>query len=261
MKTGAKIRFIPPALAAAGLGFLAGRASAPPPTRELPHRIGAPLIGIASKTGGEYVRSIRDAGGVPVILPDTGGDTGRVPDYLALLDGLVLPGGADIPPGEYGEDAHASVEPLDRDRFLFEKELAKAWIGKTDKPLLGICLGSQWINVASGGSLVQDIPTERNANHRNTRHPVEITPGSRLSLILGQSRIEVNSFHHQSSDAIGKNLRAVAKAPDGVIEAVETTDPRRFLIGVQWHPERMAPDDAAQTKLLKAFVEAAARQH
>ena len=94
-------------------------------------------------------------------------------------------------------------------------------------------------------------------NHRDTTHPVEIAPDSRLGGIFGQSDIEVNSLHHQAVRNVGKNLRVVAKAPDGIIEATETTDPDRFLIGVQWHPEKLMPDDEVQAKLLKAFVEAA----
>jgi len=238
-------------------GFFLGRLpSAPEPAA--PGKKRAPLIGIASLTSENYVRAIRESGGIPVVLPNTGGNTDRVPEYLELLDGLLMPGGADIPPSEYGEEPHETVELLDDDRFHFEKALIHSWIQETDKPLLGICLGSQWINVATGGSLVQDIPSELNSNHRDTTHPVAIEPDSRLARILGSTSVEVNSLHHQAADRIGNGLRAVAKAPDGVVEATETTDPDRFLIGVQWHPEKMMPDNPVQAKLLKAFVEAAA---
>lgn len=248
-------------LTAGGGGFLAGRggtAAPPAGSAPAPARRDAPLIGIASVANDACVRAIREAGGIPVVLPDTGGDTGQIEDYLARLDGLLLPGGADIPPAEYGEEPHASVQPLEEDRFRFEKALSRAWIERTDKPLLGICLGSQWLNVASGGSLVQDLPAERHTNHRNTTHPVTLEADSRLARILGATVVEANSFHHQASDTIGRGLRAVARSPDGIVEAIETTDARRFLIGVQWHPEKMAPGDAAQAKLLKAFVAAAA---
>ncbi len=218
-----------------------------------------PLIGIASLTSENYVRAVRESGGIPVVLPNTGGNAARVPEYLELLDGLLMPGGADIPPSEYAEEPHETVELLDEDRYQFEKALIKAWIEETDKPLLGICLGSQWINVAVGGSLVQDIPSEVGTVHRDTSHPIAIEADSLLSRILGTTGLEVNSFHHQAAKRIGNGLRAVAKAPDGVIEATETTDPDRFLIGVQWHPEKMMPDDPVQAKLLKAFVEASER--
>ncbi len=243
------------AIVTAGVGFLVGRSTA---VSEAPAAKRAPLIGIASLTGEAYVRAVRESGGIPVVLPNTGGNASRVPEYLDLLDGLLMPGGADIPPSEYGEEPHETVELLDDDRFQFEKVLIREWIEKTDKPLLGICLGSQWINVATGGTLIQDIPSERDVNHRDTEHPVTLEPGSRLARILGSEEVTVNSFHHQAADDIGKGLRAVARSPEGIVEATETTDPDRFLIGVQWHPEKMMPEDGTQAKLLKAFVEAAA---
>ncbi|MDC0314592.1 gamma-glutamyl-gamma-aminobutyrate hydrolase family protein, partial [bacterium] len=174
--------------------------------------------------------------------------------------GLLMPGGADIPPSEYGEEPHETVKILADDRFLFEKALSKAWIEKTDKPMLGICLGSQWINVASGGSLVQDIPTTFGVNHRDVTHGVTLEADSRLSKIFdGDTEFEVNSLHHQAVKDIGNNLRVVAKSPEGVVEATETTDPNRFLIGVQWHPEKLFADDERQRKLIKAFVDAAVK--
>lgn len=217
----------------------------------------APLIGIASLSSTAYVRAVRDSGGIPIVLPNTDGSTEKVAAYLELLDGLLMPGGADIPPSEYGEETHETVKLLDDDRFLFEKAISKAWIEQTDKPLLGICLGSQWVNVASGGSLVQDIPSALGGNHRDVNHEVILEPDSRLSQIFGESTFEVNSFHHQAVKDIGNGLRIVARSPDGVIEATESTDPNRFLIGVQWHPEKLMPEDQRQAKLLKAFIEAA----
>ncbi|MCA9136464.1 MAG: gamma-glutamyl-gamma-aminobutyrate hydrolase family protein, partial [Planctomycetales bacterium] len=162
------------------------------------------------------------------------------------------------PPAEYGEEPHETVQLLDDDRFQFERVLCKAWIEKTDKPLLGICLGSQWINVASGGTLIQDIPSAIGGNHRGVTHPIQIQPDSRLAEILGAVDVEVNSSHHQAVKDLGRRLRITACSPDGVVEATESTDPDRFLIGVQWHPERMIPDDPCQSKLLKAFVDASA---
>lgn len=217
----------------------------------------APLIGIASLTSDSYVRAVRESGGIPIILPNTDGSTEKVAAYLELLDGLLMPGGADIPPSEYGEETHETVKLLDDDRFLFEKAISKAWIEQTDKPLLGICLGSQWVNVASGGTLVQDIPSALGVNHRDVNHEVILEPDSRLSQIFGDTTFEVNSLHHQAVKDIGNGLRIVARCPDGVIEATESTDPNRFLIGVQWHPEKLMPADKRQAKLLKAFVEAA----
>lgn len=247
------------ALAAGALGFFAGRDRPVPAIDCELNGARAPLIGIASVNGEAYVRAVHAAGGIPVILPDHEDDPAAIANYLARLDGLLMPGGADIPPAEYGEEPHPTVEVLDEHRFRFEKALGKAWIEQTDKPLLGICLGSQWISVLHGGSLVQDIPSEIGGNHRGIKHPVVLEPGSRLQQIFGEAEIEVNSWHHQAVDVsdLGRNLRVAARGADGVIEATETTDPRRFLIGVQWHPEKMLPGDVRQAKLLTAFVEAA----
>ncbi|QDT63592.1 gamma-glutamyl-gamma-aminobutyrate hydrolase family protein [Calycomorphotria hydatis] len=215
-----------------------------------------PIIGIASLTSDNYVRAIRQCGGVPVVLPNTDGSDESIQEYLELLDGLVMPGGADIPPAEYGEDPHPTTSVLSNDRYKFEKEMIKAWIEQTDKPLLGICLGGQWVNVAHGGSLIQDLPSETSGHLRGIFHKVELDPDSRLCKIFGETEFEVNSYHHQAVRNVGEGLRAVAKSPDGVIEATETTDPNRFLIGVQWHPEKMMPENKLQARLIKAFIDA-----
>ena len=246
--------------AACWIGCLAGQSSpkdhpAAAPVESLSRK---PLIGIASLTDSNYVRAVRDSGAVPVILPNTGGSTAMIDEYLTKLDGLLLPGGADIPPSEWNEEPHATTKVLDDDRYHFEKALVSAWIKRTKKPLLGICLGSQWINVAHGGSLVQDIPSEFNTNHRGTTHPVTLEADSKLAGILGETTFEVNSFHHQAVRRLGAGLRIVARSPEGIVEATETTDPSRFLIGVQWHPEKMFLADPRQQKLFKAFIDAAA---
>lgn len=245
------------------LGWLGGRSSfADQPaaqTRESSPR--KPLIGIASLTDGNYVRAIRESGAIPVILPNTGGNTAMIDAYLEMLDGLLMPGGPDIPPSEWNEEPHPTTKVLDEERYQFEKALISAWIKRTKKPLLGICLGSQWINVAHGGSLVQDIPSEFGVVHRDTTHPVTLEADSRLARIFGETKFEVNSLHHQAVRKLGAGLRIVAKSPDGIVEATETTDPNRFLIGVQWHPEKMLPKDSRQQKLFKAFIDAAAKNH
>ena len=232
------------------IGLQHSFADQPPGTRK-------PLIGIASLTDANYVRAIRESGAIPVVLPNTDGSPAAIDDYLEKLDGLLMPGGPDIPPSEWNEEPHPTVKLLDDDRFRFEKALVSAWIKRTKKPLLGICLGSQWINVAHGGSLVQDIPSEFNVNHRDTRHQVTLEADSKLAAIFGETNFEVNSFHHQAVRNLGTGLRIVAKSPEGIVEATESTDPQRFLIGVQWHPEKMFEAEARQRKLFTAFVDAA----
>ena len=244
-------------IASVWIGYLIGQNSRHEVSSNLEPKSEAPIIGIASLTSDTYVQAIKDAGGIPIVLPNGGGSSDKIDAYLEILDGLVMPGGADIPPSEWGEEPHPTTKLLAQDRYLFEKALISSWIEKTDKPLLGICLGSQWINVAHGGSLVQDIPSEFGVNHRNITHQVSLEPDSRLSKIFGQTEIEVNSIHHQAVNRIGDGLRVVAICPDGVIEATETTDPNRFLIGVQWHPEKLVPENKLQANLIKAFVQAA----
>ena len=250
-------------LVAAFLGFFLGKStsdtSASSPQSEATPTLKAPLIGIASLTSDTYVLAIKEAGGIPIILPNGDGFPDKIAEYLEFLDGLVMPGGADIPPSEWGEEPHPTTKILDEDRYLFEKALISAWIKNTDKPLLGICLGSQWINVAQGGTLVQDIPSKFGISHRVPTHQVTLEPDSRLSKIFGTTELEVNSLHHQAVGRLGEGLRLVAKCPDGVIEATETTNPDRFLIGVQWHPEKMAPTNRLQAKLIKAFVDASSK--
>ena len=247
-------------IAAICIGFFVGQNTKINPNRVSPstaeEKFDAPLIGIASLTNDTYVQAVKKAGGVPIVLPNGDGSSDKIAEYLELLDGLIMPGGADIPPSEWGEEPHPTTRILEDNRYLFEKALITAWIKKTDKPLLGICLGSQWINVVHGGSLIQDIPSKFGVNHWEVTHQVTLESNSRLSKIFGETELVVNSLHHQAVGRLGEGLRLVAKSPNGIIEATETIDPDRFLIGVQWHPERMAPTDPLQAKLLKAFVQA-----
>ncbi|MCX6855733.1 MAG: gamma-glutamyl-gamma-aminobutyrate hydrolase family protein [Verrucomicrobia bacterium] len=161
-----------------------------------------PRIGIASLNSETYAAAIRAAGGTPIVLPNGDGSVEKIDAYLRDLDGLLMPGGADIPPSEWGEELHPTTKLLSNERYLFEKALITRWIKETKKPLLGICLGSQWINVAHGGSLIQDIPSELKVVHKDVddpvTHPVTLEPGSRLRAIYGEDTFVVNSLHHQS---------------------------------------------------------------
>ena len=244
------------------IGFFVGQQkNDPPPTihAPTPESTGGerPLIGIASLDDPNYIRAVREHGGIPVVLPNTDGSIDRIDDYLEELDGLLMPGGLDIPPSEYGEEPHPTVSVLSDERYQFEKHLIKKWIEESDKPLLGICLGSQWMNVASGGTLIQDIPSEKGGNHRGVMHQITIETDSRLGRIFDSKGFEVNSNHHQAVGTLGKGLRIVATSPDGIVEATEATEEGRFLVGVQWHPERLIQTDPNQAKLFRAFVEAA----
>jgi putative glutamine amidotransferase len=214
-----------------------------------------PLIGItadfemsASDTVGRvttqmsYVNAVLESGGTPVVLPPVR-SADAVNDYLERLDGLVLVGGQDVWPSFYGEKPHPSVDTLSEKRFKFESKLIWAWLDKTDKPILGICLGCQFTNVVCGGTLIQDIPSEviGALPHRGAEHSVTIHKKSRLYKILGLEKVTVNSYHHQAVDRAGDKLVVVARADDGIIEALELSG-ERFAVFVQWHPERLAEE-------------------
>jgi putative glutamine amidotransferase len=190
-----------------------------------------------------------------VVLPSADSDT-VIQRYVGILDGLVLVGGADIPPSAYGEEPHETVDLMAPERYEFERKLIAAWLA-SDKPILGICLGMQFTNVVSGGRLIQDIPSEvgPEVNHR-TYHQVRIAPGSSLATLLRVSQARVLSYHHQAVDVVGENLKVIAWSDDDVNEAMERVD-GGFGLFVQWHPE--AGDDRAQRDAIYgALVRAAA---
>ncbi len=215
-----------------------------------------PLIGITSvykvdKENGwpstsvsfAFVKAVAENGGVPVVLPTISGEE-ILRRYVEELDGLVLVGGADIPPSAYGQKPHETVKVLPSQRYNFESKLISLWLS-SDKPLLGVCLGMQFTNVVSGGTLIQDIPSQVGTEvvHRGDKayHWVKIEQDSFLAKILGTNRAFVYSNHHQAVKDVGKGLRIVARSDDGVIEALERID-GEFGLFVQWHPEGM--DDA-----------------
>ena len=214
-----------------------------------------PIIGITSvykveKDGGastsvsfSYVRAVAENGGVPVVLP-TIDDERIIERYVRELDGLVLVGGDDIPPGAYGEQPHETVKVIPQQRYDFERRLIAQWLD-SGKPLLGVCLGMQFTNVAAGGTLIQDIPSQvgKQVNHKGY-HGVRIEPGSFLAEILAAESAEVLSNHHQAVKDIGKDLKVVAHSEDGVIEAMERTR-GGFGLFVQCHPESMSMKDTA----------------
>ena len=229
----------------------------------------APIIGITSvykvnekgiahtQVNFNYAEAVAENGGIAVILPTIDSEW-ILQRYIKELDGLVLIGGADIPPSAYGEQPHETVKPLPPQRYDFERKLIAKWLaGK--KPLLGVCLGMQFTNVVAGGSLIQDIPSEigTKINHR-AYHKVQIEPDSSLSNILGTDEARVFSNHHQAVRNVGKGLKVIAHSADGVIEALERID-GTFGLFVQWHPEAMDDmqhRDAIYGTLVRASVKA-----
>jgi putative glutamine amidotransferase len=212
----------------------------------------------------QYERAVELAGGQPVAIP-LGGKAADIKALIAGCDAVLLPGSrADVDPAKYRaardpKTADADVRRDDVDEILLHDAYAQR------KPVLGICYGLQILNVHRAGSLVQHI--ESPVNHEAGRkvavaHDVVVDAGSLLHGIVRESgasaaRVPVNSSHHQSADAIGEGLRVSARCPeDGIIEAIEGTDPDHFVLAVQWHPERSVDEDAPSREIFRALVRA-----
>ncbi|MBI3605064.1 MAG: gamma-glutamyl-gamma-aminobutyrate hydrolase family protein [Nitrospirae bacterium] len=210
-----------------------------------------------------YLNAIWAMGGIPLVLPAT--DMKKAADLLLdRIDGLLLTGsGPDIPPSLYHEKQKYRFSLMDPLRIHFETALCRLAI-KRQKPLLGICGGTQVLNVVLKGSLYQDIPSQIHTGTRHRQkekasqpsHWVNIMEDSHLYRILGKTKIRVNSSHHQAVKKPGKPLKISAVSPDGVIEGIELPD-HPFAIGVQWHPESLYQNNLHAKKIIRAFIKAA----
>lgn len=210
----------------------------------------------------ELVRAILAAGGRPYLLPSAL-PLDSIPEVLSEFDGLFISGGGDIHPEYFGGKMHPSVDGIDRERDEFELALCRQAV-EMNKAVLGICRGQQVLNVAMGGNLVVDIPSElpKAGQHRwwpnyqrnRLSHSVQLEENSRLAEIMGGNEFLVNSLHHQSVKELGEGLTVTAKATDGVIEALEMPG-KHFVVSVQWHPEWLQ-DYEPMRRIFKAFVEA-----
>jgi putative glutamine amidotransferase len=220
-----------------------------------------PRIGITScSKNADYEASVRRAGGEPVILDWSVPMSGA--EALASVDGVLMTGGPDINPTEYGEEREPGVVSIaDQARDRFELELAREAL-KKDTPVLAICRGMQVLNVAAGGSLVQDIPSSvRTSVAHDVKdpkdaiaHTVRIAPGSRVAELLAATEARVNSRHHQAVKRVGEGLEVTATAPDGIAEALERPD-ARFCVAVEWHPENFG-ETGEFLPLFEGLVEA-----
>jgi len=211
-----------------------------------------------------YVRAVQAAGGLPVVMPPVL-DADELRELFARLDGLLLSGGGDIDPALFGQPRHRLTHDVSDERDQMELALAR-WSLAEDKPVLAICRGIQVMNVAAGGTLIQDIPSQIPGAlvHRYSddtprdyvAHTVRVNERTRLAAILGATKVATNSWHHQSCDAPGQGLVYTAWTLDGVVEGAESPG-HRFAVAVQWHPEEMFHNRADMLALFRALVEAA----
>ncbi len=238
-----------------------------------------PLIGIPTRTILDsdgynsygirftFPRAIEKAGGAPVLIPlNVNDETLRA--IFARLDGLLLAGGIDVHPKEYGQAVEDFCGEIDVNRDAVEMHLAR-WALEDKTPVFGICRGIQALNIAAGGSLYQDIPAQLQGKlwhqHREgdpynlLTHHIDIEPSSTLARVLGETRANVNSLHHQSVKEVAPGFRIVARAPDGIIEGIEAVN-GAFALGVQFHPEWLLDDDQRMIRLFEEFIHASAEK-
>ncbi len=236
-----------------------------------------PLIGITSRAeqgacpsnpflyavAQSYVRAVELCQGAPLIIPPHL-EQDHLRAIFERLDGLLLSGGGDIEPTLFGEQTSGLLWQVDGQRDRTELALAR-WALTEKLPLLAICRGIQVLNVAAGGTLIQDIPTQvpgalaHNAALRpleQIAHTVEIATGSRLAGLVESDEMAVNSAHHQAVKTIGAGLVVVARAPDGIIEGLEASN-HPFCVGVQWHPEVLVEDRPEMRRLFEGLIESA----
>jgi putative glutamine amidotransferase len=246
-----------------------------------------PIIGLSlglhdfgNYAGVGHQRPVALAGGVPLMLPRLNG--GHLADALDACDGILLGGGRDIDPARYGQEPHELLSVTDPQRDAFELELVEQALDR-GLPLLGMCRGIQILNVALGGTLLQDVSLGAESSGHATdrgwkrwkeveraslegetdvpahpRHSISVEPGSRLHEALGVEEIEVDSFHHQALAEVAPELEVVARAPDGVVEAVEL-EGDAWVLAVQWELQEEWRVDSRFLAPFAHFVSAAAR--
>lgn len=244
-----------------------------------------PIIGIPTQTlqslGGvsaeippswvmsqRYVVTLTNAGAIPWLVPLIDDETLR--GIYDALDGIFLPGGADIDPVSYGTNPHPLCGKTDHDRDRVELAVTR-WAMADGKPVLGVCRGMQLINLAAGGTLYQDLAEQMpgsikhdyfpfggsNLRRDYLAHPVDVVSSTRLAGVFGAGELRVNSMHHQGVRELGKGLAVTAVAPDGLVEAVEAEDDG-YVVGVQWHPEALTDSSETSRRLFDEFVAEAA---
>lgn len=222
---------------------------------------GLPLMGVSLSD--DYTQAVEFAGGIPVVIPYPT-DELTLGDLVTRLDGLLLTGGEDVDPTNYGEEPHLGLGNVVPERDKLEIALAQMTRGQ-GKPILGICRGMQLVNVAYGGTLYQDLNRQHKGHIQHSQkaarnhlsHRVKLDGKSKLVKCFGgETTIKVNSFHHQAVKTVAPTLKAVAWDAEGLIEGIESKE-GPFVLAVQWHPENLWRDDSQVLGLFRALVDAA----
>ena len=218
-----------------------------------------------------YFLACTQVGAVPWMVPLLEDDVDTLRAIYERLDGIFLAGGVDMDPGSYGCDRHDLCGRTDLPRDEVELQLAR-WALEDGKPVFGVCRGMQVLNVAAGGTLVQDCSLWPSAQKHDyfpgagwardyLAHDIRIAEGSRLHAAFGATVAQVNSMHHQGLERVGRGLVPTAWAPDQLVEAIEGASPEHFLVGVQWHPEMLIDTHEGTRRLFEEFIEAANQFH
>ncbi len=234
-----------------------------------------PIPGVAPRCwimGHTYITSLTSQGALPWVIPLLADDLDTLRAIYEQLDGIFLPGGVDMDPAMYGEVKTELCGRIDPERDLVEVTLVR-WALADHKPILGVCRGLQVLNVAAGGTLYQDVLTQHPGAIKHDYYPyhgeyardrishtVHIEANSRLSHLLGQTELPVNSMHHQGIKTLAPILRPSSFAPDGLIEGIEAPN-GQFAVAVQWHPEEFVARDPVSRRLFQGFLQAAEAWH
>lgn len=207
-----------------------------------------------------YLQALIAAGATPLVIP-VDGDAGRAGEYIPMLDGLLVPGGEDVTPSLYGQAPVSQVVYTYGDKDRMDLALIRMAV-EAGLPVFGICRGLQVINVCFGGTLIQDLPSQRPGTlvHTSDRdaprtHGARLVPGSLMERLLGSEPLQVNTYHHQAVDVPAPGFSITAFAEDGVVEAIE--DSARNIYAVQWHPERLVEEYPRFRPLFRHLVEQA----
>ena len=229
----------------------------------------SPIIGILAEVDSEistkvknsYIDAVEKSGGCPMLLPYVRDDR-TIDKFVDICDGFLFTGGADVDPLLYGEEVKNTCGEIQKHRDELELRVFQR-VMATSKPILAICRGSQFVNVAFGGTLYQDIPTEINTSISHvqgepnycTTHSVEILENTPFFDLTGEKTVPVNSFHHQAIKRLGDGLEVMAVAEDGIIEAFYLPG-GRYVRAYQWHPERLCEQDGYNRRIFDDFINA-----